>query len=383
MRLLPGVLGRYLVRQNLFLLSVCLGIGTGVYLLADMFDRLDDFIEAGLGIGTIATYYGVKLPLIISQILPAVFFLALVVQFGLMTRSRELLALRAGGYSLGRLVRFFFIYALIWSVAQLCFSQFIGSIGEKEANRIWKEEVRKSLLDELVMKDIWFRNAEFIIHSEEIAPGKMTAKDITVYEFDLDSQRLVSVLNSERVKIEEFGWRVFYPLILNTLDFSSETVSSKLLPVLQDVNAMAAIRQSADRAQLPLLELGKAIRDLEKSGSNVERLRTSWHAKISYAFTIAVMALVALALTTLGTKLYTNVGLSLALVFAHYGTYVVGVSAGQQGAVPPMAGAWFGDVVFALLAAVRLLYSGSPKFERFVTAPWRWFSRPRPSLDLD
>ncbi|MGE4292589.1 MAG: LptF/LptG family permease [Desulfovibrio sp.] len=378
-----NTLRSYLVRQNLFLLGVCLSIGTGVYLLADMFDRLDDFVSAGLGVKTIAAYYGSKLPLIISQILPSIFFLSLVVQLGLMARSRELLALRAGGCSLGRLVRFFFVYALILSVAQLAFSQFIGSWGEKEANRIWKEDVRKKQLDELVMKDIWFRNAEFVIHSEEIAPGKMTAKNVTVYEFDLDSRRLIRVINSERVKIEQFGWRLFYPLILSTEDFSSQTTRSTLLPVMQDINAIAAIEQSADRAQLPLLQLGKAIDELEKAGSNVERLRTAWHAKISYAFNLAAMSLVALALITVTENIYLGVGVGLMLIFGQYGVYVVGVSAGQQGVVPPVVGAWFGDAVFALGALLRLIYVGSPLVERVVSAPFRWLTPPRSVRDLD
>ncbi|WP_022662852.1 LptF/LptG family permease [Paucidesulfovibrio longus] len=378
-----NTLRSYLVRQNLFLLGVCLSIGTGVYLLADMFDRLDDFVEAGLGVKTIAAYYGAKLPLIVSQILPSVFFLSLVVQLGLMARSRELLALRAGGCSLGRLVRFFFVYALILSCAQLAFSQFIGSWGETEANRIWKEDVRKKQLDELVMKDVWFRSGEFVIHSEEIAPGKMSAKNVTVYEFDLDSRKLIRVINSERVKVEEFGWRVFYPLILSTVDFTSQTTRSMLLPVMQDINAMAAIRQSADRAQLPLLQLGKAIRDLERSGSNVERLKTAWHAKISYAFNLAAMALVAVALITFTENIYIGVGIGLLLIFAQYGVYVVGVSAGQQGAVAPIVGAWFGDAVFAAAALLRLIYVGSPLVERAVSAPFRLLTQPRSTRDWD
>ena len=108
-----GVLGRYLVRQNLFLVGAILAVGCLLYVLMDMFDRLDDFVAAGLGLGVVLTYYAVKLPLIVSQILPVVFLLALVAQLGLMARSRELLALRAGGLPLGWLVRFVIVYGLL------------------------------------------------------------------------------------------------------------------------------------------------------------------------------------------------------------------------------------------------------------------------------
>ncbi|SKA78814.1 lipopolysaccharide export system permease protein [Paucidesulfovibrio gracilis DSM 16080] len=376
-----GILRGYLVRQNLFLLGVCLSIGIGVYLLADMFDRLDDFVDAGLGVSTVAAYYGYKLPLIISQILPAVFFLSFIIQLGLLARSREMLALRAGGCSFGRLVRFFFIYAVLLSLVQLSFSQFVGAWGENQSRRIWKEDVRKKQLDELVMRDIWFRSGEFIVHSEEIAPGKMSAKNVTVYEFDLDSRKMIRVLNAERVKVEEFGWRVFYPVILDTQSFSSDTRRSMLLPVMQDVKALAAVNEASGREKLPLLALGKAIKDLEASGSNVERLRTIWHAKISYAFTIACMALMALALNSCTENMYLGVGLGLALIFAQYGLHMVGVAAGQQGVVPPLIGAWVGNAVFGTLSLFRLLYVGSPLVERVVSAPFRYLAPPVRDLE--
>ncbi|MGE4505842.1 MAG: LptF/LptG family permease, partial [Desulfovibrionaceae bacterium] len=167
-----GVLGRYLLRRNLFLLLLCLGVGTAIYLMADMFDRIDDFLEAGLGAKTIAWYFLAKTPLIISQILPAVFLMALVVQLGLMARSRELLALRAGGMPLGRVIRFFVFYAIFWSVAQLGFSQFVGAWGEWEANRIWKEALRNKQHDEMVMRDVWFRNGDYNVSAGEITPGR-------------------------------------------------------------------------------------------------------------------------------------------------------------------------------------------------------------------
>jgi lipopolysaccharide export system permease protein len=68
------VLSRYLLRQNLFYLLTTLAVGTALYLMSDLFDRLDDFMEAGLGMATALRYFAVKIPLIISQIMPAVFW---------------------------------------------------------------------------------------------------------------------------------------------------------------------------------------------------------------------------------------------------------------------------------------------------------------------
>ncbi len=363
-----SVLSRYLFYRNMFLLLMCLGVGTAVYLMADMFDRMDDFLEAGLDAGQIAWYFVAKTPLILSQILPAVFLIALVVQLGLMVRNREMLALRAGGMSQGRIIRFFVIYAIFWSLTQLAFAQFVGAWGEWEANRIWKEDVRNKQLDEMVMSNVWFRDGDFIVEAKEIVPGKNTASDVTIFEFDQGSQRMIRVFSADRARVEDFGWRLLFPQVLDTRSFEFRSARNLLLPILQDLDALAAIEHADDRAQLPLIRLGHVIEELEESGSNVEGLRTAWHAKFSYAFTILVLTLAGLALATISDNVYANVGFSLVIVFAQYGAYVIGVSAGQQGTLEPVVAAWSGNVIFGGLACARLFYANSPKTQKL--AAW-------------
>ena len=96
-----SLLFRYLTKNNAMILLPTLAVGIGLYVLTDLFERLDNFIEAGLSVGMVLTYFIVKMPLVISQILPVIFLLSAVIQLCIMARSRELTALQAGGISLG------------------------------------------------------------------------------------------------------------------------------------------------------------------------------------------------------------------------------------------------------------------------------------------
>jgi lipopolysaccharide export system permease protein len=356
-----GILGRYLARQNLYYLLVCLGLGAGLYLLSDIFDRLDDFLEAGLGARTILTYFAVKIPLILAQILPAVFFLALLVQLSLMARNRELLALRAGGTSPMRFIRFFVLYALIWSLAQLLFSQFVAVYGEEEATRIWKEEVRKKQIHNKVITNVWFRDGPYIVRAKEAVPSQSRARDITVYEFDPDSQQLVRILSAQKALVDDNGWGLLEVIELDTGSFVTARRVSQYLSVRQDLRAFLDVEQIEDKAQLPLWKLGRVIDELAASGSNVDRLRTAWHGKWSYAFSILCMALMALALTSFVENVYLNVTLCLVLVFLQYGVHLFGVTAGQQGVLTPLLAAWFGNASFGILASLRLAWISNPR----------------------
>ena len=128
-----SLLFRYLVKHNAFILLPTLAVGIGLYVLTDLFERLDNFIEAGLSAGMVATYFIVKMPLVISQILPVIFLLSTVIQLCIMYRSRELTALEAGGISLGVVGRSLLLCGLFWAGMQLCFSEYIGVAGERES----------------------------------------------------------------------------------------------------------------------------------------------------------------------------------------------------------------------------------------------------------
>ncbi len=354
-----GSLGAYLVRQNLFLMATCLGAGVFIYLLTDLADRLEHFIDAGLGMRQTLTYFLVKMPLIFSQILPAVFLLAVVIQVGIMARNREMLALRAGGMSMGWFIRFFVVYALVWSLGQLVFSQFVASYGEQEASRIWREEVRKRQLDKRVVKNLWFREGPYIVNAQEALPTQSRVKDVTVYEFDSDTMRLQRIMTAKKGLVDEHGWGLLDVWEIETKDFMSTKLLTNFIPLRQDMRGFLNT-DAVDRAELPLWRLGTVIDELRESGSNVERLRTAWHGKWSYAFSIVTMALLALALCTLFENLYVNLVLSLLVIFSYYALYVLGITTGQKGLLPPVAGAWLANGVFSSLAATRLVWVSVP-----------------------
>ena len=130
------LLTRYFLRQNMGLLLLICAIGLGTYVFIDLFDRLDDFLDSGTGLQDVVAYFIYRLPFILAQIFPAVFLLALVTQFGLMARGRELLALEACAVSFGALSRSVLIYALILCGVQLTLSEFLGVHGYRAADRI-------------------------------------------------------------------------------------------------------------------------------------------------------------------------------------------------------------------------------------------------------
>jgi lipopolysaccharide export system permease protein len=355
-----SLLSRYLLRQNLFLLALICGVGLGVYVFIDLFDRLDNFLKAGVGISSMATFVLYRLPFILAQIFPAVFLIALLVQLGLMLRSRELTALEACAVSPGSVSRSILAYALALCLAQLFFSEALGVSGYRAAERIWNEEVRNRQVENRTLSDIWFRDANRIVHMAEISPAQKTGKGLTVHVLDPENAGgITEIIRAESFEAKTGTWVLSGVNRVVPATFAVESTARMELALSIDVHSFLVIDPKTSLEALPLWQLGAEIRRLEDSGSNIERLQTAWHMKLAYAGSVLVMALIALAVVSLCGSLFVIVPIGLVTTFCYYGLFVLCASAGEKGLVPPILAAWGGNILFAGLAGGRLLFGRS------------------------
>ena len=352
------LLMRYLVRQNLFLLFATLMMGTGIYLLTDLFERLDNFLQSGIEPAEILLYYAVKIPTIISMILPAVFLITMVVQMNMLERSRELVALNAGGIAPSALVRFVVLYGLIWALAQFMFAQVLGVEGERQAGRIWQEEVRGKVLEETSIDGLWFTEKNMIVHVTRAFPVQGRGENILVYALDASGVSIESMIRAERFTVPGGNvWQLENVERLVPSEYATERLASLDLPLTQDLKTFQVTAGTTVKpTQLSLFELSDAIARLEQAGSNVEILRTAWHGKLSYACSIIIMGLLALYVTRKTDNIYKAIVVALVIVFFYYGANTMSTSMAEKGHLSPVTGAWFANGFFLMLASLLLLW---------------------------
>lgn len=350
------LLFRYLVRNNAFLLLPTLGVGIGLYLLTDLFERLDNFVEAGVPVNMVLFYFAVKTPLVISQILPVIFLLSTVIQLCLMARSRELMALQAGGISLGVVARSMLLCGIFWGAVQLTFSEYLGVAGERESARIWQEEVRKRNLAATVLHNQWFADGQWIVSLATLAPDN-SGTGFTGYKLSADGLHIENLVQAPSYTATAGRWTLRQAVVDTPAAYAKRTENELVLPLSQDPATFRLVRGGAKPTQLPIWLLGSAIEQLRASGSNVESLRTAWHAKIAYAASIFVMAVVATAIVSWRDNIYIAVTLALVCTFLYYAAYTLGTTMGERGFVSPVIGAWGANIIAMTLAVWRLLFA--------------------------
>jgi lipopolysaccharide export system permease protein len=346
-----SLLFRYIFLRHARLLLLIMGLGVGLYLLTEIVERVDIFIEANAGFALILQYFGSRLPSIIAQILPAVFLLATVVTLCLMGHSRELTALHAGGISFSSIAVILVMCGAFWGAVQFGCSQFLGVQGAKYADHIWQEQVRKRDLSQRSISDVWFMENGWTISVGSLRQDGQ-AKDLSAFHVDADG-RIDTIVRAPEAKGSTQGWTVNHATRMIPEQYRTESADMLELPVLQDP-ALFFSTSTVSLQQLPLWQLGDAIRQLGDAGSNVEGLRTVWHGKIAYAVSLMVMALLGAAIVSWNSNIYLAVGTSMAGMFVMYALTMFGESLGQRGLLPPLAAAWGPDLILLLIAVSRL-----------------------------
>ncbi len=349
-----SLLFKVLVRNNLMLLIPALLAGTGIYVLTDLFERLDVFIGSGLGFSIVVKYYFYKIPLIVSQILPVVFLIAAVVQLCLMVRSREMVALQAGGISPLQLLKILFVCGLVWSSVQLLFSQYLGVSGENESQRIWREDVRNKEAANKVLHNVWFANSGYIV-SLSVIDSQSKGSGFLAYKLSDDSLSLEEIITAPSFYVEDNNWIALNGTKSNPNTYKQESFDKIQVAIDQEVSSLRIIQSGSNPQLLTIWELSEAIENLKNSGSNVEILQTAWHSKIAYAASIAVMTFVAIAIVSWQNNIYIAIGCSLVSTLLYYVVFILSNALGESGSLSPFLATWLANIIAVTLASLRII----------------------------
>ena len=188
MRLRPRlspVMDRFIASQFFGPFMVCLAAFTAAYLLGDMFDRFDDLIRYG-GLGLLGLeYFALKLPLIVSQVMPVACLAGVLLGFALLNRSGEVLACQQLGISRLEMAVPVLLVAVLISGFDFLISETVVPAATREAKYIYSVELKKrSLKAVFANRRIWVRVRDGFVSADRYDKKDAQLKGVTHYELD-------------------------------------------------------------------------------------------------------------------------------------------------------------------------------------------------------
>ncbi len=327
---------RYLLKRFVqMVLLVAPGLG-GIYVVAVLFQRVDDLIRAQVSPAVAARYFLLLLPSILYQLSPLILLLAGLLTLMLAVKGREVLAVRSLGVSPVRaaapVVAGVLSASLLFFVADL----FLIPKATKGARETWRIEVDKKPVKGLSSGDgFFYHGSGRIWKASVVSVDGREMKDVAVLSFGEDFSPVESIY----AEVAEFqgGW-VFHRGLVKSYDGPVPKVSyfRRLARSFEErPEDFVAVETPAEESSIFLL-LG-SIGRMKDYGLDTSELEARVWSQILYPFLgVSLMVAVLPVVTVItGGGMALSIGLSLGLGLACWFVWGFLVTLGKTGVVHP------------------------------------------------
>ncbi len=335
----------------------------GIYLLADLFDRFDDLMRHH-GFGWLAVeYFALKLPLIVSQMLPVACLAAALLSLSMLNRTGEILAFQALGVSRAALAIPLLSIGLVVSLADFGLSETIVPHATRRARYIYMVKIKKwHLVGVFANRSIWIRTRNGFLSADRYDQVQHALEGITLFEID-PGFRLKDVKLLKRAVWTGHSWR---PEGVTELRISGDgTVAYQKPSSLPDSLALGATPSDLnllrrDPEEFSLTELTRYIRNLQRKGIDPGGYLVDRWLKFAMPLSCVIMIALALALNldpaprnaSLGRSFVLGIGIG----FSYWLVLGFTASFGRANIIAPWLGAWAPNLIFTALALSLFLF---------------------------
>ena len=348
-----NVISRYMLKQFSRILGLSLLALAMVFLIVDFFEKVDNFMEAGLPMSKVFYFFLLSIPSIIFYIAPVSVLVAVLVSMGLMARNSEIVAFKAGGVSLFRLSRPIILASVLMSFLLFLLSDLVIPNTAVRVNEIWNVEVEgNKAATTHIHKDIWFRDANGVYNIKVYDEKLGTLEGISVYLFR-SRFRLEKRIEAARAHKMPGGW-LFADGMIKTYSENGEIEIRSFTRELIELPELPTEIGKEERAseELSSGDLREWIDRMEEGGYDPLKYMVDLQLKYSFPFICVIMAIIGLPIAFWKEKgggialgIFVGVGLSFVYVV------LLGLSRalGYSGLLPPIVAAWLPNLMFTTL----------------------------------
>ncbi len=347
---------KYITKQ--FLQTIVFGLVSFIliFVIIDMMENLDDFIDQNVDNHLIMQYYIVFIPEIIRLMLPVAILLAALFTVGKLEGTNELTAIKTSGVSLYRFMAPFLITAFIISLFSIYFGGYIVPMANKHKVFIEQKYMKKGLVTS--GSNIFFEDSEDrIVTISYFDVSDYEANQVSIQEFsDTNLTKMVKRIDADKMKYDSTnGAWILLNGITRTFSNSIETASyfdSKSISYL-NFKPEDVIMKQRKPEEMTLTELKDFAKSLQEAGNDPTRILIEFHSRISFAFTSFVVVLFGLPFSVNKRRggIALQFGISILITFVYLVFLKIVEAFGKNGVMDPFFTAWFANFIF-LAAAV-------------------------------
>ena len=321
------------------------------YLLIDIMERIQWFAKYEATGGEIIRYYGARIPILASRVIPMALLVATSLTVSLLAVEGELIGLRSCGIPAPRALMPVLLISALVAPAYLLMNNIVVPRANELVHRLKRTEIKDEYLARSAARrraPVWVHGGSLVVEAWRFDSLRGRAQDLTIYEMRESGEPLSRTDARAARHIGNGVWRLTEPSRVEVSGNHLLEVSPQIFAELGD-----ALRVEVDTRHLSVVELAREIEEVEANGYDATLFRVDFHMRFAEALSCIVLPATALFFAVGGppfpgpaqTLLVSGVlGVGYILLTG------VSASLGYGKSLPTALGGWGPTLVFSTLA---------------------------------
>ena len=360
------ILDRYLARSFLIPFAICILTFSSIAIVIDLFNRLDEILKFRPPLPLLLNFYLNFIPFTFVQASPVALLAACLYSVGLLNKHHELTAMRASGVSLKHIFGpYLFLGGLVGSFSFMM-NETIVPAAMAKMSFIKEEKLggRKSSKETVLKNVALFTERRDLYYAASLDTKRKILSHLVIFR-ENEARLPVLKIQAQEARFAGDGWILSRgskyeldtdgKLVKEPIFFTKERFLTSVTP-----NDFINAKRQGERMNLKGLRA--SLKKLERlkgkaSSAMLRRLRVEFHKKIAYPFTNLVVLLIGFPFIFRERRaagMLRGIGISAALFFFFYTTFVILSNLGSQGVLPPWLAVWGANLLFGTVGMILL-----------------------------
>lgn len=354
------ILDKYLLRTFMMPWLSCLIGFTFLFVIVDLVESLNKFVDGGASILGVVTYYLRFVPSIWIYVGPITLLLGLLYALYQLTRNNEVIAMRASGISLYRVLSPFIVLGIIVSLISIYISQTVAP-----QNLAWTDQYLNTLEspDSDTLYQLRFKDPEShrTWDIESVDLGSEVLRGVTLNQRRPETDKLEYVLKAEQAVWIDNYW-FFHNVTLqpyNENGYKLGPLEHRAVLPKQEITESPEriIRETMSFDYMTSAEMKQYLEERPSVSPRTKaNLKTQIHMRRAHPWLCLVTMLMAVPFGTQTARkgVFTGVFLCLFLFFGLFFMMNLFKALGLGMKVAPWVAGWTPTIVFGVVGAYLL-----------------------------
>ena len=355
------ILDRYLLKSFITTLLFSFVALYTIFLIVDMIENLESFLDNGMGIIKIAEYYFYFFPEVLKLLVPVAMLLSTLFTVGRLSSLNEITAIKSGGISLYRFMAPLMLLSILITGVHLYFNGWVVPKANIAKNDIEREYMNKGSSVGSIY-DLYFRESPTAnLHMKSYNSSQKKGVNIGLEYFTaVNSPRLDKTIEANSITWDSVAnnWMLNEVIIRKFNSKNIESVSrldSMRIELTLTHEKIIDLKRSTDEMTFDGLKSYLSL--LKNGGKNVDLEMTDYYGQ--YAFPIANIIVVLFGVPFASVKkkggIAVQIGAALVISFLYLIFTKVSQAVVLGTGLNPIIAGWFANGLFFVVGIINLI----------------------------